>query len=228
MRIVLLACLLLLTASCSTQDFSKPSAPTTWVAINFEANEKISNSESAPVGFLSKMTLKEKPNGEARYSRSKRATILLNGINFRKLELGAVYALTHLESRAGRGGITYIFCDTNRLSAFRVLPEETPQAGQNIIFSSEKRNMRFAWSANFLTLETNEIQNRPLASYSSPEGKAAFEYAQIKQTEQLKIKSPTSCGKHNYTSFMISDYAKLVQMKPRQLSSKAPLNSLNN
>ena len=43
------------------------------------------------------------------------------------------------------------------------LPEETAQAGQNIIFSSEKRNMRFSWSANFLTLETNKIQNRPLA-----------------------------------------------------------------
>lgn len=228
MRIVLLACLLLLTVSCSTQDFSNPSTPKTWVAINFEANEIISNSESAPVGFLSKMTLKERPNGEARYSRSNSSTILFNGINFRKLELGAVYALTHLESRAGRGGITYIFCDTNRLNAFRVLPEETAQAGQNIIFSSEKRNMRFSWSADFLTLETNKIQNRPLASYSSPEGKAAFEYAQIKQTEQLEIKSPDSCGKHNYINFKISNNDKLVQMKPRQMSQKAPLNSLNN
>ena len=215
MRFITLICVLFFIAGCSPKFNSDPSIPKTWVAINFEAKEKFDDGEREPRGYLSKIIIKEGRNGKINYWRSGH-TIILNGMNLRKLETGSIYALTHLRA-AGANGAVYVYCGTSDLPAFKVLSSEVAQAGQNIKFSAKRSLSRVSYAGTKISpLSTKGIYAAISDSEYSPEAKSAFNNKKVKKVEQVKIKPSSECGKHNFTDYKIPSHYGLVEMSSKK------------
>jgi hypothetical protein len=218
MRLFALISTIVLLAGCSTNLDSDPSIPKAWVAINFDAQETFYGEiEHEPRGYLSKILIKERRNGELLYIRSGH-TWLTNGMNFKQLEVGSIYALTHLKV-GGAFSASYVFCGTSDLPAFKVLTSEIPQAAQNIKFSS-RRGLNRIHSVNVkispLSIKNIDTSNDNLARSNDPknlsEAKLAFDNKQIKKVEQINIKPDGECGNWNYMRFGVSRLDSLISM----------------
>ena len=218
MRLFALISTIVLLAGCSPKFYTDPPSPKAWVAIKFDAKETFYGEiEHEPRGYLSKILIKERRNGEILYIRSG-YTWLTNGINFKQLEIGKLYALTHLEVGGGFPA-TYVFCGTSELPAFKVLSSDMPQAAQDIKFASRRGlNRIFSVKVNISPLSIKNIDTSKdnLARSNDPknlsDAKSAFDDKQIKKVEQIKIKPDSECGNWNFSRFGASTLGYLISM----------------